>query len=144
MQNKKITVLLVLVILAAISLIYGIATPTKRKNNVRLKQETIQPHRLVSSTVEVRSTERNAAKTEFASWGRNPFVPKGSPGKPGGPKLTVDGIMWREKNPKAIINNALVGVGDTISGSTVVDIKKDRVIFNDGTEYFEVRMSQKK
>ena len=47
-------------------------------------------------------------------------------------------------HPRAIINNAIVGVGDTISGSTVVDIKKDRVIFNDGTEYFEVRISRKK
>ncbi|MDD5449468.1 MAG: hypothetical protein PHO42_02595 [Candidatus Omnitrophica bacterium] len=76
---------------------------------------------------------RRAERTRFTSWGRNPFLTRISLTDAG-----LAGILWDEKSPKAIIGGSIVGIGDKIGGNTVVDIQKDRVILNDGSENFEI------
>lgn len=78
--------------------------------------------------------KHRAKKTKFTSWGRNPFLPKGSSSA----ASDLAGILWDEKSPKAIIGGIVVGIGDRVGGNTVVDIQKDRVILNDGAKDFEV------
>ena len=42
--------------------------------------------------------------------------------------LIVNGILWDDTTPTAIINSRVVGIGDIIFGKAVVDIERDRVI----------------
>lgn len=54
--------------------------------------------------------------------------------------MLLSGILWDEKNPSAIINGRIVGIGDKVDGNTVVSIKQDSVILNDGISDFILRL----
>jgi len=45
-----------------------------------------------------------------------------------GPQFRLNGIVWSEDQPLAIVNDTIVGVGDTIQGAQVVEIKRREVI----------------
>jgi hypothetical protein len=57
-------------------------------------------------------------------------------------RLYLSGILWDEKDPTAIINDRIVGIGDRFGVYSVVNIKQDRVILNDGFSDFELRLKQ--
>ena len=137
MQNKKLIILIVLGIAAVFSLIYGIVAPAKTRKNMPLGQEAIHQGEKIESQNIVLSPQRRAKKTKFSSWGRNPFLPKSATAESG-----LTGIIWNEDNPKAIINDEIVAIGDKIDGKTVIDIKQDRIILNDGTKEFDLRLNQ--
>lgn len=66
---------------------------------------------------------------------RDPFVPLA--GGAEGSKLTwftLEGIIWKEEKPLAIINDQIITKGDFIQGAKIVDIKKDGVIILYGGE----------
>ncbi|MFZ5516132.1 MAG: hypothetical protein ACOY90_05810 [Candidatus Zhuqueibacterota bacterium] len=46
------------------------------------------------------------------------------------PALTLQGIIWDERAPTALINGEIVGKGDSILGYRVDDVKKDRVVLS--------------
>ena len=54
--------------------------------------------------------------------------------------LSLEGIIWDETKPLAIINDQVVGCGDKVSGVTVVKIEKDKVILNYQNESFDLKM----
>lgn len=56
--------------------------------------------------------------------------------------LELDGIAWDKEKPAAIINNEVLEIGDKINGKTVIDIREDRVILNDGTSNIELQLSK--
>ncbi|MFH1360213.1 MAG: hypothetical protein ABIJ41_04150 [Candidatus Omnitrophota bacterium] len=68
---------------------------------------------------------------------RDPFFkkPQASTQESG---LQLNGIAWEKGDPKAIINNKIVEIGSEINGHTVVNIKKDRVILNNGIRNIEI------
>ncbi|MBL7085438.1 MAG: hypothetical protein ISS43_04955 [Candidatus Omnitrophica bacterium] len=75
-------------------------------------------------------------RTEFADWGRNPFVwPKGSPGIISG--LRLSGIIWDSEGSYVVINGEIAYTGDKIDGKTLKRIEPpDKVILSDGlTDY---------
>ncbi len=84
-----------------------------------------------------RSNERKKARTSYTDWGRNPFVlskdTKAS---------TLEGILWDEKNPKAIISGNIVGIGDRIGKGVIVDIKKNSVTVKVGEVEEEFHLDQ--
>ncbi len=137
MKNKKLIVAIVLCVAGVLSVIYGIIAPTKGKKSTR--SQASEPTETAAPAKKIVPTERRAKKTEFTSWGRNPFLPKGAPGAAGS-AFVLEGIMWSEKNPKAMINSTIVEIGDEIGGNKIIDIKKDRVILSDGTEKITLRM----
>ncbi len=60
---------------------------------------------------------------------RNPFRWRTAPG--GGEKgeeLRLEGILWNEAIPLAVINSRLVGVGDMVGKSIVVSISRNGVV----------------
>lgn len=74
---------------------------------------------------------------------RDPFVPAPVvPSKTIPSGLHLTGIVWDRENPKAIINEIITSVGDSLEGNSVVEIKQDRVILHDGIHYFELRLGQ--
>ena len=52
--------------------------------------------------------------------------------------LHLSGILWDEVNPTAIINDEIVAVGSRIQGGRVVDIRKDKVILEEGDYHIEL------
>ena len=59
------------------------------------------------------------------------------------PILYLRGIFYDDKNSTALINDDIVEVGSSIGENVVVDIKKDRVILNDGKNNFELTIREK-
>ena len=57
-------------------------------------------------------------------------------------KLSLNGIIASGKTFKAMIGDSIVGKGDKISGNTVLEVQKDKVILNDGTKDFELKIEQ--
>lgn len=77
------------------------------------------------------------------TWGRDPFVLGEVKSEKKGPtRLVLNGIIWDEKNPYAIINDEVVAKGDTIDGNTVIEVRRDSVILDSGTEQFTLKMWQ--
>jgi hypothetical protein len=55
-------------------------------------------------------------------------------------ELYLNGIAWDEQIPRAIINNEILEVGGQIQGSTIIEIKEDRVILNNGKDNMELKL----
>ena len=84
-----------------------------------------------------RSSERKKARTSYVDWGRNPFTLSESP------KASVlEGIMWDAKNPQAIINGNILGIGEKVGSGVIVDIQKTSVIIKNGAIEKEYRLGQ--
>ncbi|HOW36247.1 MAG TPA: hypothetical protein PL155_07525 [Candidatus Omnitrophota bacterium] len=43
------------------------------------------------------------------------------------PSLSIQGLIWNTDRPQAIINESVVGIGDTIEGAKIVSIQKTGV-----------------
>lgn len=142
MQNKKLILLAVLGVLAIFSLIYGIFTPAKTRHPPQTKESDIlQTERKVPLAEKPILTPRVAKRTNYTSWGRSPFTLQKTSFK-AIKGLILDGIMCDKEKPMSIINGEIVKIGDNVSGNIVVDIKQDRVILNDGSNNFELRLGQ--
>jgi len=139
-QNKKVVIAIVLCVGAVMSLIYGITAPPKTKRGISQAPKTTHSGDIASSAGKIVPTKRRAERTEFSAWGRNPFSAEEAP-KEEVVKLRLNGILWDEKNPQAIIGDDIVGIGDKIGPNTVVDIKEASVILNDGTGNFELNLA---
>ncbi|MDP3731698.1 MAG: hypothetical protein Q8R31_01530 [Candidatus Omnitrophota bacterium] len=139
MQNKKLLLLIALSIIAVFSLFYGMFTPSRTERNLITKDTAIQ--KTIVTEKGIISLTRGAKRSNYSSWGRNPFSISGAPIRRLG-ALTINGILWDKKNPLAIINEEIVKVGDKIDGNTVVGIKQDRVILNDGSKDTEFLLGQ--
>ncbi|MBL7072723.1 MAG: hypothetical protein ISS33_02955 [Candidatus Omnitrophica bacterium] len=58
--------------------------------------------------------------------------------------LNLQGIVFDTEEPNAIVNNQIVGVGGSVAGNRIVKINENSVVFNDGTEDFEIRLTSKR
>jgi len=57
------------------------------------------------------------------------------------PKLVLSGIMYLEEGPRAIINNFIVGLGDSVLGAKITRINRQNVILE--YENVEITLSLK-
>ena len=74
-------------------------------------------------------------------WGRDPFMPQETVATiVKAVNLTLKGVLWDEKIPKAIVNDKTLLIGDTIYGYTVVDIKPKSVILKTGEKNIELQV----
>lgn len=135
MRNKKLIIAIALCITAVFSLLYGILSSPRAK---RLEAD-IQKAETVATEKEAVPLARGAKRTSFSTWVRNPFSL--TPIKGYGAPILI-GIMWDKENSIAIINGNIVKIGDKVSENTIVDIKQDKVIFNDGSKNFELKLEQ--
>jgi hypothetical protein len=74
------------------------------------------------------------------TWGRDPFRLARTKDLSSSHDLALNGIIWDEDNPYAIINGEVVISGDYINGNMVVYIGKNSVILDSGTEQFELKV----
>lgn len=141
MQNKKVVALIILAVLAVISLIYGVtASPKGRVKEAAAakRQAAIAPPQQGAKNIV--PAGRRAKRSQFKTWKRSPFASGLTVSTT--TELTLNGIIWNKTNPKAMIGDAIVGKGDTIGENKVIDIKPNRVILNDGTKDFELKIEK--
>ncbi len=138
MQNKKIIILIILGMVAIFTLIYGLTSAPKGKKGLSLKQETAYQIEKAEIEKAAIAMKRGTKRTKFASWGRNPFLLKTGSAS----ALCLTGILLDKENPKAIINDNIVSIGDKIAGNTVVNITEEKVILNDGAKDFDLKLSK--
>ena len=74
-------------------------------------------------------------------WARDPFLPQATASAiVRAVNLTLNGVLWDDATPKAIVNEKTLLVGDTIYGYTVVDIKPRSVVLRTGEKNIELRV----
>ena len=133
MQNKKLVVLILLVIICVLIWI----PREKRKKWIASKGA-------LSSAQESKSTVRPGAakrkRSEFVGWGVNPFIWNRGQHSDAVVDLTLSGIIWDRHFPYAIINNMVVHEQDTVGGKTVKRIERDKVIITDGFQDFTLTL----
>ena len=137
MKDKKLIALIGLAVLAFISLLYGIFTPSKSRRNSSSAGPAVSSAGAAAGNFVF--AERKTQKGGTSTWGRNPFTLKESGGK-GGKGLLLNGIAWDEIKPTAVIDDQIVEVGGEIDGNKVVRIEPARVVLNDGESDFELRL----
>lgn len=136
MKNKKIIISVILSVAAVFSLLYGTLTPSKIRYKRASQLADVQEKEAAPAAKRIISPARQAKRSNYSSWGRNPFSESVS--KP----ITLTGIIWDNIVPQAVINSEIVKTGDKISGNTVVEIKRNSVILSDGTKNFELELEQ--
>lgn len=139
-EKKKLIVLVVLGVGAVFSLIYGIITPSSSRRKLRSEPNDARIEQITQSQ-KVVSILGRPKRSKYASWGRNPFKLFAAP-----VKISIgfhlDGIIWDNRAPLAVINGNVVGSGDKVGTNTIVEIKQDIVILNDGIKDFELNLNQ--
>lgn len=74
-------------------------------------------------------------------WGRDPFSGRVySFSTEIGADLNLTGIIFDDKNPQALINDKIAGVGAIVSGWRILEIKPSKVILSDGTNKIELKL----
>ncbi|MBU2504439.1 MAG: hypothetical protein ABIK26_01500 [Candidatus Omnitrophota bacterium] len=146
-EKKKLIVLVVLGVAAVFSLIYGIITPStsRRKSHLKPGDTRLKPEGSFTGEAgiakEILSSIRCHRRSEYNSWGRNPFTLFSAPVKRS-IGFHLGGIIWDKQTPLAVINDDVVGIGDKVGTNTIVEIKQDIVILNDGIKDFELNLNQ--
>jgi len=56
--------------------------------------------------------------------------------------VTLSGILWDDKTPKAVINSQIVGIGDDIDEYSVVDISRSSITLNNGVKDIEILLEE--
>ena len=84
-----------------------------------------------------------ASSFTYVSRGRrDPFVPlvaRGGPSPSALPGFTVQALLYDKARPMAIINDAVVTIGDEVGGARVVEIGKSDVVVEYGGERITLR-----
>jgi len=141
-DKKKLIILAVLMVVAVTSIIYGLSAPAKGKRGAVARAGAARQYEGVQKASVVAGPEqRRAVKSKIASWRRSPFAPK-SAGAEGISGLAFNGIITDGKVLKAVIGDTIVKKGDRVSGCTMVDIKKDSIVVNDGTGNRELKLER--
>lgn len=140
MRDKKLILLIVLAGLALLSLLYGILTPSRLRRPGSPEAVTTQSTKPGASNL-LAPLERSARKSSYLGWGRNPFSLSevATVEKP-----VLNGIVWDQKSPQAIINNQILQKGDRIGRFTITDIQSTSVILTDDTHILELRLGRKR
>ena len=57
--------------------------------------------------------------------------------------MVLEGIVWDAENPLAVINDRVVGIGDTVRKSRITSMTQTEVFLEDEGEAFSLRLGRK-
>lgn len=117
-----------------------VSDPAPRESGVSVTRiEPPGPPMVASgSPMIVRSEQALPFEEPQPSQGARPSPPArarsyvGAATAPSGARLTLDGIVYSDENPAAVVNGRVVSVGSFVDGCEVVRIRPDRVELDDG------------
>jgi len=142
MDKKKIQlsitgVLIIVMILAWVSSIKTVKERSKPKATLAL---AVTKPFIGSSKQLLASKDKKSSTESKLKWYRCPFSGELYGGSDARVALRLSGILWDDVSPKAIINNRIVGIGETVAKHKVIEIKKDRVTLSIGAERIEFKL----
>lgn len=162
MNKKDIVKLIITGILALVLILLVINSRRAVKNAQELRKKTldapeltlVQPGESDQQNVLLDSQDRSQVgkftykKLEEKSMSliptRDPFsnLPMTIKNESSSNTLSLKGILWDVQKPLALINGMTVKIGDKVGNCVIVSIKQDKVILNDGSKDFELRLGQ--
>ena len=140
-NKKKLIALAVLMAVAVGSIIYGLSAPAKGKRGAAASAKAAKNYESAQKADVVGPVQRRAVRSKVAAWRRSPFAPKGAAIE-GVSGLAFNGVITDGKVLKAVIGDTIVKKGDKVAGCTMVDIKKDSIVVNDGTGNRELKLER--
>ena len=141
MRQKELLLLAALAVVAVGSLIYGLRAPAHRSQSLPVSPAAPLLSPVSTSDLSSKPSVRPSRKDGEAAWGRNPFA-FGSVSTQSFAGLTLNGILWDNVKPQAIIGGQIVGVGDSVEpgGAKVKDIRPNKVVLDDGKDKIELML----
>lgn len=140
----------ILVVVFVVLLIAFLGTTGKKKKTTGVGKSFL-PRIFFSSSKFRYDLKRNKgtpfildkAAGEISDIKRNPFTfgLAENSGAVLGPNLILNGILWSEESPSAVINENVLGVGDAIGGFKVKQILKDSVVLDNGQAILELKLN---
>jgi len=143
-KNKKMTIILSVLFVIAVfvwanAFKSSASKGTDRENEESFKSVLNDENLLLLISNKSKKAERK--DSWFPNWGRNPFYQRATSQAARPSKAPMlEGIFWDEKDPRAIIKDTVVRIGDKIDMYTVADISKDKVILKEGHKYYELQI----
>ncbi len=143
--NKKISIIVYVIVLLSLVTGFGIRTLFSKiattDKEIRSKDLVVAPQR--TSPDKEAASPISSGAVERATGKLLALVSPGQINQP--PNLVLNGIMYIEEKPKAIINGTVVREGDVISGATVTSITPDNVLlkYNNNDNKVEVALKLK-
>lgn len=150
MQKKDIIELSITGVFILV-LLFLVSNAVRGRKQTRPLETGLAPKRLSQETAPLKeptSDDREFLRkldeeSKSLSLKRDPFVAKSIPSADE-PSfgLHLSGIAWDKESPKVIINDIILGIGDSVGGKTIIEITQDKVILSDGIRNFEIRLGQ--
>lgn len=122
--KRSITILSILAVSMLIVSALGIRIFLIYKENLKKEKNIIEP--LLSKEVSAAPIAKIRAPLSFVK----PIDRTDSPAAPPPPIFVLNGTMYLDAKPQAIINGYILEEGDVINGATVMVIDKDYVLLN--------------
>jgi hypothetical protein len=143
MDKKRIEIIVTAILAVVFLLVWANTFRVIKKKGPAVKSAAqviaSQPQNVLANQSPKPAIEQKPADEDKMEWARDPFSGRAYAKEGAQTKdLRLAGILWDSVKPSAIINDKIVGVGDTIFGNLVVAINPDRVILNDGLNNFEL------
>jgi hypothetical protein len=136
-QQLAVLGALAIVMIAVYARAFRPSSPSARPNG-RVEPVATQDVTERPVSEELRSAQRE--RLASLKWSRDPFtLGATSGGQLSG--LILSGILWDATAPLAIINGSMVRAGEDVEGYRVVAITTDSVVFTDGTDTFQLKIS---
>lgn len=91
---------------------------------------------------------RKVKRTQFASWGRDPFYEAGRLAEMDSTRadsgsFVLRGIIWKGKDAHALIGDAILKKGESNGEFKVLDIQEDKVVCKKGTKVITLTLRDK-
>lgn len=142
-ETRKIYIMIALVVLALLSMGRGLKQfifPEHKTTSMEVLQEDVFEG--VVNLEEVVIEKRLSKDLAGLVWGRNPFY-YDFPVEDIKNSLNLNGVSWEGNKPLALINDEIVGVGETLLGGSVkvIYIAEDHVILNDGQKEIKLLLN---
>ena len=129
-----ITSILVVVLLFAVSNILnrGKKSSAKKESTGVITAEKKQPEIEVTSAKTAFKDLEDRAKE--LKWDRDPFTHNLTHSAVVTEELRLEGIVWDNQSPKAMINDKIIGVGEKVGNYTVLEITPGSVTLTNGVK----------
>ncbi|MDD5565487.1 MAG: hypothetical protein PHG31_01130 [Candidatus Omnitrophica bacterium] len=151
-MNKKTATELMITGFLAVALFFSVRSAVGRIGNAKRER---RPGKAASPQIKAAPFHTGAGlkekqlggsyaelEEEAKAWKlkKDPFTGEGIVSQEGASSVIVlSGIFWDGSYPMAIVNDAVITIGDTVDGYLVTDIRQDKVILRKGPKDLELQ-----
>lgn len=142
-KNRKLWIFAALMVLAVASFVFNFKKGSSQREAAAPAAPAYSGG-TASQLNDLYLIERKKKRSDSPVWGRNPFLKETESSGAPASSWVLNGIVWEEKMPRAVINGRIVGVGSKIGNAAVVKIEPTRVLLKDGEKDIELKVGRAK